>query len=351
MVKFVRVFATILYLLFYYVNDEKVLGDEENLVGHIPIKEIMGILVGEINLGTPAQLFHLEVDLWSSSTLTVISPKANLSDVPWFALPKSVFHSDKSTTYEDLAEDFNDITSGKGGIARDTLTLGKFSVPKFTFGMINEIAASIKINPIDGVIGLASKISSTGPPALIDQISDALNVKMFTFWANRTQLGNGNGHLTFGAEDSTHCESDWAYASHMKNTYMGKYAVHVTSVVATWMGKDGKKLEQREELDGLLSIRDSNALPMSIPEKLLPLLAKANEAGFVYNEDFDRWEVDCDAVEKMSGEMTLNIGGSGKDDTDTHKLKLSKFDFLNYDVSCFFNDMGYICNFYAEFDC
>lgn len=75
---------------------------------------------------------------------------------------------------------------------------------------------------------------------------------------------------------------------------------------------------------------------MSIPEKLLPLLAKANEDGFAYNEDLGRWEVDCESVEKMTSEITLNIGGTGKGDMDTHKLKLSKFDFLIYDVSKIF---------------
>jgi len=179
-------------------------------------------------LGTPPQTFTIVLDT-GSSNLWVIDVKCTTQackGYPDSGFTKHLFDSSKSSTFQNNGQAFAiQYGSGScsGALASDTLTFGGLTVGNQTFGLSENIAEVFGYQPVDGILGLgwpALAVDHVVPP--IQNVLPQLDAQVFTVWLDRklelSQGGNA-GLITYGALDTTNCDSNYVYTKLSSLTY------------------------------------------------------------------------------------------------------------------------------------
>lgn len=234
-----------------FLNEEersllkRTLHEKRQNVGSLPLVDI-GIdstYAGQIDIGTPAQPFYAIMDT-GSSDLWVLDDDCNDCE------GISTFKLHESTTLQETPDPFGvKYGSGlvKGGIVRDTVTMGGFTVQEQTFGVVNYTmqtnptsssgesggsqpgqestsgpASGIVQAPISGLMGLAWKaIANSGATPMWQTLAASkwqqkeFGVFMVRHrgdeWAR--QFEENGGQILFGGTNQTLYKGDMNYIS------------------------------------------------------------------------------------------------------------------------------------------
>jgi len=164
---------------------------------------------GPISIGTPAQDFKVIYDT-GSSNLWVPNKK------PSFFSRKDIYKHDKSSSYVANGTVFA-IMYGSGPVSgffsQDTMHMGGFDVPKYTFAEVNVtkgLGPAYGLGKFDGICGMAyDKFVVGGGPAPFSALvqTGQLDEPAFAFY-----LGdNGPGELVLGGVDENHYSGNFTY--------------------------------------------------------------------------------------------------------------------------------------------
>ncbi|EJT47547.1 endopeptidase [Trichosporon asahii var. asahii CBS 2479] len=233
-----------------FLNEEersllkRTLHEKRQNVGSLPLVDI-GIdstYAGQIDIGTPAQPFYCIMDT-GSSDLWVLDDDCNDCE------GISTFKLHESSTLQETNDPFGvKYGSGmvKGGIVRDTVTMGGFTVQEQTFGVVNYTkqtnptsssgesggsqpgqessgpASGIIQPPISGLMGLAWKaIANSGATPMWQTLAASkwqqkeFGVFMVRHrgdeWAR--QFEENGGQILFGGTNNTLYKGDLNYVS------------------------------------------------------------------------------------------------------------------------------------------
>lgn len=145
--------------------------------------------------------------------------------------------------------------------------------------------------------------------------------------------GEGSGLLTFGAEDTDHCESNWIYTTKLTpdgktSLYYSGYTVHLDTIHGTWTNGT----EQTFEIDlDLAIVPDISCIVL--PWDYAKFFWNISKA--VYHDHGDLlgyWIVDCDTTNL--GNVTFTVGGPGYDRSNNkYNLTITVDDYSKYYVS------------------
>ncbi|CAK0804286.1 unnamed protein product, partial [Prorocentrum cordatum] len=184
--------------------------------GAIPIQDFKNnAYYGELAIGTPPQPASVIFDTGSSNLWV---PNVDLTGQA--AATKHLYDSEKSATYVANGKVFKiEYGSGKvsGHFSEDTVTIGNFSVPQYTFSEVDNAGGLGELyleSPFDGICGLgwgALSVGGVDPPmqALVEDGDIAQGV--FSF-----HLGHVDGEvgeLVIGETDPSHYKGDMVYAN------------------------------------------------------------------------------------------------------------------------------------------
>lgn len=162
---------------------------------------------GSMSVGTPPQPFKVIFDTGSSNLWV---PNAQGSGAG--CTQKQLYNSKASSTYDQNCSIFA-VQYGSGPVSgyysQDTITMGNYEVPNFTFAEVNDVSglgAMYCQGGFDGICGMAFRTLSDGlrtPMGALVQ-SDQLPSQMFAFY-----MGHSSGELVLGGVDSAHYSGEF----------------------------------------------------------------------------------------------------------------------------------------------
>lgn len=186
--------------------------------------------LGNMTLGTPAQLFTNIVLDTGSSNLWVIDAACKsqaCKGYPDSGYTKHQFDTTKSSTWVKDGQRFS-IQYGSGScsgyLGDDTLSFGGLTIQDQKFGVATTIAEVFGYQPVDGILGLgwpALAVDQVVPP--MQNLLPQLDAPIFTVWMDRIKdhipMGESAGLITYGALDSVNCDSTVNYVPLSATTY------------------------------------------------------------------------------------------------------------------------------------
>ncbi|KAI1700791.1 eukaryotic aspartyl protease domain-containing protein [Ditylenchus destructor] len=273
-----------------------------------------------ITVGTPAQTFVAEIDLWYGSDLCVISSSANLSVVDDRLAEKHTYNSSESSSFVDLKGKFADWVCGYGINGSDQVTVDTASA-NVAMGIVDNLGYEISQYPIDAMLGLNPSTPQSNKDNLVSQLVAGLDKPIVSWWQNESSFYEGPAQLTLGGEDIDNCRSNYVYAPQIPSINgFNDFGVHLVSASIDGMPNSEKGLNTTLQL-----WHGHNRIYCS--DDFFYLMTNASNAS--WNETIEEWEVDCD-VSKVKN-ITLNIGSNGNTtDSNTKQLVLTGVDYIRY---------------------
>jgi hypothetical protein len=215
--------------------------------------------LGIISLGTPQQNFTIVLDT-GSSNLWVIDVKCKTQackGYPDSGFTKHQFDSSKSSTFKNNGQFFSiQYGSGScyGNLGQDTLNMGGIKIDNQVFGLAQSIADVFGYQPVDGILGLGwpnLAVDNVVPP--MQNALSQLDKPLFSVWLDRKVVlstGGNAGMITYGALDTTNCDTTTNYVALSSLTYwqfpitgfsMGSYnnakkAQVISDTGTSWLG-------------------------------------------------------------------------------------------------------------------
>ncbi|KAI1716913.1 eukaryotic aspartyl protease domain-containing protein [Ditylenchus destructor] len=267
-------------------------------------------LVGNISVGTPPQNLWVDFELFYSSDLLVVGSDAKLGYWEDQPNPDNCYNSSASSTYSDAGTNFTMNWIGTGHVGQDTLSIGS-SQAIVSFGVFDTSAAYVS-NPFDttpaGVVGLANFNSSLGNTTknLISQLANELDQPIITIAPSNTP--NVTNHLTLGALDTEHCQSNYAIGNTLSK---GTYSLNATSAVA--INSNGSVVQN---ITGTVSLYAGAWFRgLLVSSKIHELLVDVSSA--TWNSSYWEYVVDCDT----NATLALSVG--------ENQIVITPFDYLS----------------------
>jgi hypothetical protein len=190
--------------------------------------------LANVSTGTPGTSqgpFQIVPDTGSSNYWIIDAQKCTSQacrGYPDSGWTKHRFDSTKSSTFSSSPGTPFSIQYGSGScdgvIVTDVLSFAGLSIPKQQFGLASDIADFFGYQPVDGIMGLgwpALAVDNVVPP--MQNLISSLDKPLFTVWLDRIKsqisMGGPGGVITYGALDSTNCDSTWNYVTLSSKTY------------------------------------------------------------------------------------------------------------------------------------
>ncbi|KAI7834958.1 aspartic peptidase domain-containing protein [Kickxella alabastrina] len=255
---------------------------------------------GEVGVGTPPQLFKLDLDTGSGDV--------------WLAGQECTvcsrhkkFNPKRSSTYKAEGRKWG-ISYGDGSFAsgytiRDTVTIGNLTVPNQVVGLATNESRAYQIDIVDGLLGLAySGVSFIpGVTTFLDNIleNDYLAEPIFSVYITEKDKNDYAGEYLFGAIDKTRYSGELTWVPLHKPKFwevmLDDVSLNFDSF--TKMGLDIKGSAIIDTGTTLIVMSDDQATEFhrGIPS------AQNNE---IYG-----WIMPCNTETVLPGNLTFTIGG------------------------------------------
>jgi hypothetical protein len=253
---------------------------------------------GSISMGTPPQSMEVIYDT-GSSNLWLPNKKKSFSS-------HKIYDHTKSSTYAANGTIFK-IQYGSGPVSgfysADTLHLGEFDVPKYTFAEVNDtkgLGASYAIGKFDGICGMGwGGISVDGVQTPLEALvaTGKLDAPVFAFFLGS---GGSTGELLLGGVNPDHYTGDFSYVP-VQDTVPGKQGY--------WEVKlDGITVNNQSMTTATKAIIDSGTSLLACPKEDIKKYAEAVGAKTVLPiPPFNReYTLDCDSP---GPDLDITLGG------------------------------------------
>ncbi|KAI1714929.1 eukaryotic aspartyl protease domain-containing protein [Ditylenchus destructor] len=300
--------------------------------------------VVEITAGTPPQSFLVELDWHDKRYLELLDVNSTDDYYPeswWWG--KDTFNSSASSTFTPVDDRIK--TSAYrafyGHLGNDMVQMGSLNF-NITFVIWDDVYFYFRgdyyqlYKNVSGILGLspASQLNGTNwymnMTSTVAQLIGQMDQPLITVWSNSSHSGEGSGLLTFGAEDTDHCESNWIYTTKLTpdgktSLYYSGYTVHLDTIHGTWTNGT----EQTFEIDlDLAIVPDISCIVL--PWDYAKFFWNISKA--VYHDHGDLlgyWIVDCDTTNL--GNVTFTVGGPGYDRSNNkYNLTITVDDYSKY---------------------
>ncbi|KAI1707275.1 eukaryotic aspartyl protease domain-containing protein [Ditylenchus destructor] len=293
------------------------------------------LIIGEIDVGTPAQKFMVQFNIYTPECW-LVSANATVYQATGFNA-KRKYYSNMSSSYTDGVEYFQtDFGYVNGLFAKDNILIGGLNIPNVPFGVAENAGYWISYEPIDGVFGLSTAdTESGGMKSAIRTITEGFKTPIVSVYLNKSKdyNMNGTGLLTLGAEDTSNCVSEYVYADY-SNPPTWQIAAYSVS------DSDNGLVELRN-----LSITVSDWGSWFVTSKnVTEMIAKL--AGATYNDTTGNYDIPCKTSEEIKNkEIHFKIRADGGEISSRVGDYITK-----YDDQCIlaiyasYND--YDCNWY-----
>ncbi|CAP37368.1 Protein CBR-ASP-1 [Caenorhabditis briggsae] len=259
--------------------------------------------LGNITLGTPPQPATIVLDT-GSSNLWVIDAACNsqaCNGYPDSGYKKQKFDTTKSSTFTKETRKFS-IQYGSGScngyLGTDTITFGGLTIKSQEFGVATHLAEVFGYQPVDGILGLgwpALAVDKVVPP--MQNVLPQLDAPLFTVWLDRKltiSQGGSGGLITYGAVDTTNCDSQITYVPLTAKTYW-QFALDGFSV--------GTFSENKKDQ----VISDTGTSWLGAPNTVVSGIVKATKATFDWTNEL--YTVDCSTMQTQP-DLVFTIGGT-----------------------------------------
>ncbi|KAJ1934679.1 aspartic proteinase precursor, partial [Linderina macrospora] len=188
----------------------------------VPISNFMNAqYYGEINIGTPAQMFKVVFDTGSSNLWV---PSAECSSATCSGHNK--YDHSQSSTYKANGTEFaiyDDTDSLEGYISTDKLSVGGIKVLNQDFAEITkDPGVDYGMSKFDGVFGLGYDTISVNRivPPFYHMVKEGLVDKpMFSFYLSDTKNGDGDGEMVLGGINRDHFSGNVQWANVRRKGY------------------------------------------------------------------------------------------------------------------------------------
>ncbi|EGT51351.1 CBN-ASP-1 protein [Caenorhabditis brenneri] len=259
--------------------------------------------LGNITLGTPAQPATIVLDT-GSSNLWVIDAACNTqacNGYPDSGYKKQKFDTTKSSTFTKETRKFS-IQYGSGScngyLGTDTVSFGGLTIKTQEFGVATHLAEVFGYQPVDGILGLgwpALAVDKVTPP--MQNLLPQLDAQLFTVWLDRKltiSQGGSGGLITYGAIDTTNCDSQITYVPLTAKTYW-QFAL------------DGFAVGTFSETKKDQVISDTGTSWLGAPNTVVSAIVKQTKATFDWSSEL--YTVDCSTMQTQP-DLIFTIGGT-----------------------------------------
>ncbi|KAI9483347.1 MAG: endopeptidase [Benjaminiella poitrasii] len=188
----------------------------------IPLSNYMNAqYYGEIELGTPSQVFKVVFDTGSSNLWV---PSTHCNSIACFLHKR--YDSNRSKTFSENGTEFS-IQYGTGSlegfISEDTLTLGDIKVEGQGFAeSVKEPGFTFAFAKFDGILGLGYdtiSVQLTVPPFYHMVNRDLIDEPLFSVWLNGNNQGEEGGELLFGSINPSHYRGELTWSDIRRKGY------------------------------------------------------------------------------------------------------------------------------------
>ncbi|KAJ2725503.1 hypothetical protein GGI07_001259 [Coemansia sp. Benny D115] len=272
------------------------------VVQKLPVKEYgYGIeYYGEVGVGSPPQLFKLDLDTGSGDV--------------WLAGQQCEvcsrhrkFNPKKSSSYKAEGRKWG-ISYGDGSFAsgytiRDTVTIGNLTVPNQVIGLATNESRAYQIDTVDGLLGLAySGVSFIpGVTTFLDNIveNDVLSEPVFSVYIRDKDKNDYAGEYLFGGIDKTRYtgELTWVPLHQPKfwQIMLDGVSFNVQGVGKETMDISGPAIIDTGTTLIVMSEEQATEFHRGIPS--------------AENSDIYGWIMPCNTEQVVPGNLTFTIGG------------------------------------------
>ncbi|KAK6759111.1 hypothetical protein RB195_016371 [Necator americanus] len=258
--------------------------------------------LGNVTLGTPPQTTTLVLDTGSSNlwVIDAACKTAACNGEPNSGYTKHKFDTTKSTTFTKESRTFS-IQYGSGScngyLGTDTVSFAGLTITKQEFGVATHLAEVFGYQPVDGILGLgwpALAVDKVTPP--MQNLLSTLDQPLFTVWMDRklTISNGGNaGLITYGAIDTTNCQSQISYVPLSAETYW-QFPIQGFSI--------GSYSETKKDQ----VISDTGTSWIGAPNNVVSGVVK--QTGAKYDFSNELYTVDCSTM-KTQPDLIFTING------------------------------------------
>lgn len=268
----------------------------------VPLSNMLTLYSVELELGTPAQTFHVQIDTGSSDLWVYGADNTYCTDNATLIAKQlgancsasGVFNSSDSSTFHQNSSkyliSYGDSSISKGHYATDTLNLGGLEIGNMTFGL------STFSNASQGILGIGfasnEALASTYENLPLRLASDGIiNTPAYSMWLNGLESSKGN--ILFGAVDHDKYTGD--LVSLDIKPYANTGSTNLTQLLITFsslaVNSNGSETDIPLGSD-MQAIFDSGTSFSAFPEKIANELLKL--LGATYNASLSTHTTSCD---------------------------------------------------------
>ncbi|KAJ1917518.1 hypothetical protein H4219_003151 [Mycoemilia scoparia] len=254
---------------------------------------------GEVGIGTPPQMFKLDLDtgsgdVWLPSRACAVCQSHRTFDVQ------------RSQTFRNDGRhwrvSYGDGSYASGNTIIDTVTIGDLNVTNQVIGLANQESSVYQKDIVDGLLGLGySGISSVpGTKSFVDNLFDQnlLQQPLFSVYLKKNGDSQYAGEYLFGAIDDTKYTGDieWVPVTRQRFWEIRVSGGHFQSTDGSTTSMDigGDAIIDTGTTLLVMSLPQARSLHRVIPDAHYdPLLG---------------WVLPCNTASRISGSIEFNIG-------------------------------------------
>ncbi|KAF8938582.1 1,3-beta-glucanosyltransferase [Dissophora ornata] len=286
--------------------------------GRHPVTDVENEYYGIVGIGTPPQMFKLDMDT-GSSDLWIPSMKCDRDNNK--CAQHSRFDPSKSSTAVELSTPwkiaYGDGSTVSGHLAIDRLEFSEIAIDKQLFGMADQESSSFLDDVVDGVFGLGfpslsalvlenpkeaetkakGPISNTVLGSILSH--DLIPAPVFGVWLGdgdgpASDANGGDGEFMFGSIDTSRFEGELTF---LPITHRKYWQIKVDGVQL-----DGGKMDLGIQGD---TIVDTGTTLLVFP---IAQAKKINQAIGAKSDPWEGWILPCGS--NKEGTLDFSMGGS-----------------------------------------
>uniref|UniRef100_A0A158P8I3 Peptidase A1 domain-containing protein n=1 Tax=Angiostrongylus cantonensis TaxID=6313 RepID=A0A158P8I3_ANGCA len=257
------------------------------------------LYLGNVTVGTPGQNMSLLVDTGSANLwmFDITCRSFGCIGAPDSGFRRHRFNTRTSSTFSKQWKQIalsHGVGSCSGWVGKDVVSFAGATIKNQEFIHVTEADKAFFNIPIDGILGLGWPTITVGKvTSPLQNILSNLDAPLFTVWMDKkdlTKVGNA-GLITFGAIDTSNCQSEINYVPLSKEGYW-QFPIEGFSIGSFSQNKS-------EQV-----VSDTGSSWIGAPTKAIEVIV--NQTGALYDSLNKFYTVDCSTT-KTQPNLVLTI--------------------------------------------